>query len=118
MLGLFGNLAPWELIVIAVVAVIAFGKSLPQVAARAYMQLRRLRRAMEQMRRESGIDRELRSIEHSMREAERAALEAGRTADVPGSDAPDAERRATAAAAGDAGQAPAEERGAESREPR
>ena len=78
MLALIGNLAPWELVVIAVVAVIVFGKSLPQVAARAYMQLRRLRRSMEELRRESGIDQELRSIERSMREVEReASLESG-----------------------------------------
>lgn len=73
---------------IAVVAVIVFGKSLPQVAAKGYMQLRRLRRSMEELRRESGIDRELRSIEREMREAEReASLQAGSPADpasVPG----------------------------------
>ena len=82
--ALIGNLAPWELLVIAVVAVIVFGKSLPQVAAKGYMQLRRLRRSMEELRRESGIDREMRSIEREMRDAEReASLAAARLDEEP-----------------------------------
>lgn len=77
---------------IAVVAVIVFGKSLPQVAAKGYMQLRRLRRSMEELRRESGIDREMRTIEREMRDAEREAYLAAARLDeesgAAGGDAP------------------------------
>ncbi len=70
MLALFGNLAPLEILVILVIAVLVFGKDLPQAASRAYAQIRRLRNAVDDLRRDTGIDRELRNIERSVREAE------------------------------------------------
>lgn len=66
----FLNLGPSELILIAVVAVLAFGKNLPQAASKAYLQVRKLRNAIDDLRRDSGIERELRDIERSVREAE------------------------------------------------
>jgi Sec-independent protein translocase protein TatA len=71
--ALVGNIAPTELLIIAGLAVIIFGKRLPHVAARGYAQFRRMREALERMRRETGIDRELRDIEYSVREASRRA---------------------------------------------
>jgi Sec-independent protein translocase protein TatA len=66
----FLNLGPLELVLIAVVAVLVFGKDLPQAASRAYLQVRKLRGALDDLRRDSGIERELREIERTVREAE------------------------------------------------
>ena len=70
MLALIGNIAPFEVLVIAMLAVIIFGKRLPEVAGKAYAQFRRAREGLDRLRRESGIDREMREIERSVREAE------------------------------------------------
>jgi len=66
----FLNLGFSELLLIAVVAVLIFGKNLPQAASKAYLQVRKLRNAVDDLRRDSGIEREIRNIERSMREAE------------------------------------------------
>lgn len=70
MLAFLGNLSPLELIVIVALAVLIFGKNLPQAASKAYLQARKLRNAVDDLRRESGIERELREIERNVREAE------------------------------------------------
>ena len=70
MLAFLSNLGFTELLVIAVVAVLIFGKDLPQAASKAYAQARKLRNAVDDLRRETGIDRELRDIERTVREAE------------------------------------------------
>jgi Sec-independent protein translocase protein TatA len=58
------------MVLIAVVAVLVFGKDLPQAASKAYLQVRKLRGAVDDLRRESGIDQEIRNIERTVREAE------------------------------------------------
>lgn len=70
MLAFIGNLGLPELVLIAVIAVLIFGKDLPQAASKAYIQVRKLRGAVDDLRRESGIDHELRDIERTVREAE------------------------------------------------
>jgi Sec-independent protein translocase protein TatA len=70
MLAFIGNLGPLEIVVILVLAVLIFGKDLPQAASKAYMQARKLRNAVDDLRRDSGIERELREIERNVREAE------------------------------------------------
>lgn len=70
MLAFLGNLGPLEIVVILVLAVLIFGKDLPQAASKAYMQARKLRNAVDDLRRDSGIERELREIERNVREAE------------------------------------------------
>lgn len=70
MLAFLSNLGMTELLVIAVIAVLIFGKNLPQAASKAYMQARKLRNAVDDLRRDSGIEREIRNIERNMREAE------------------------------------------------
>ena len=70
MLAVLSNLGLPELLVIAVIAVLIFGKNLPQAASKAYMQARKLRNAVDDLRRDSGIEREIRNIERNMREAE------------------------------------------------
>lgn len=80
MLAFLTNLGLPELLVILVVAVLIFGKNLPQAASKAYLQARKLRSAVDDLRRDSGIERELRDIERNVREAE---WEARRTKSVP-----------------------------------
>ena len=70
MLAFLGNLGPLEIVVILVLAVLIFGKDLPQAASKAYLQARKLRNAVDDLRRESGIEREIRNIERGIREAE------------------------------------------------
>jgi Sec-independent protein translocase protein TatA len=70
MLAFLTNLGLTELLVILVIAVLIFGKDLPQAASKAYMQARKLRNAVDDLRRDSGIERELREIERNVREAE------------------------------------------------
>jgi len=55
---MFG-LSPIELVVIVVVAILVFGPRLPQVAAEAGGWVVKLKRTLTDLRRESGIDREL-----------------------------------------------------------
>jgi len=69
-LALFGNLGMTEMLLILVVAILIFGKDLPQAASKVYLQARKLRNAVDDLRRESGIDQELRNIERTVREAE------------------------------------------------
>ena len=70
MLAFLTNIGLPELLVIAVLAVLIFGKNLPQAASKAYLQARKLRNAVDDLRRESGIEREIRNIERGIREAE------------------------------------------------
>ena len=70
MLAFLSNLGLPELLVILVIAVLIFGKDLPQAASKAYLQVRKLRNAVDDLRRDSGIERELRDIERTVREAE------------------------------------------------
>jgi len=80
MLALLNNIGPLEIVVIVVVAVLIFGKDLPQAASKAYLQLRKLRGAVDDLRRDSGIERELRDIERRVREAEWEARRVDRPA--------------------------------------
>jgi sec-independent protein translocase protein TatA len=59
-LALIGNLSLLELLLIGVVAVLVFGRRLPEVAGQAAGQVMRAKRALTNLRRESGIDDELR----------------------------------------------------------
>jgi Sec-independent protein translocase protein TatA len=69
MLAFLGNLGPWEIAVILIVAVLIFGDRLPEAASKAYLQFRKLRQSVDDLRRDTGIDRELRNIERSVRDA-------------------------------------------------
>ena len=73
MLGLIWNMSIQEFVLIAVVAVLVFGKRLPQVAGQAFRQVARLRRQLDDFRRESGIDREFRDVQDSLRDVTRQA---------------------------------------------
>jgi sec-independent protein translocase protein TatA len=71
MLALFGNLSFSEILLIAVVAVMVFGKRLPEVAGQTVRQVAKLRRNLDDLRRESGIDRELRDVSGALRSLSR-----------------------------------------------
>jgi Sec-independent protein translocase protein TatA len=58
----FLNLGFSEIVLIAIVAILVFGKRLPEVASQAFRQVAKARRGLEDLRRESGIDRELRDV--------------------------------------------------------
>ncbi|HEX6881846.1 MAG TPA: hypothetical protein VF530_00615 [Planctomycetota bacterium] len=94
MLAFLGNLSPLELVVLVALAVLIFGKNLPQAASKAYLQARKLRNAVDDLRRESGIERELREIERNVREAEwearrvEAKSSLPRTSETPPGSAP------------------------------
>ncbi len=68
MLGLIGPLSLGEIVLISIVAVLVFGRRLPQVAGQAFRQVARLRRQLDEFRRESGIDREFRDVQDSLRD--------------------------------------------------
>ncbi len=68
MLGLFGNLSMIEIVVFGVIAILVFGKNLPDVASDAARKLGRLRRSLEDLRRESGIDREVNEVRRSLQQ--------------------------------------------------
>jgi sec-independent protein translocase protein TatB len=63
------GLSFWELVVIALVAVLVFGPRLPQVAAEAAHYLGKLRRSLNDLRRETGIDREIEAARRAIEDA-------------------------------------------------
>lgn len=67
MLALIGNLHIMEIVLVIVVAIMIFGRRLPQVAARAAVELGRLRRSMQHMWRETGIEKEIRDVQAEVR---------------------------------------------------
>lgn len=68
MLGLL-NLGMWEIALILVVAVLVFGRDLPSAAVQAAATLQKLRRSLADMRRETGIDEELRRARREFEQA-------------------------------------------------
>jgi len=69
MLALLGNLSLLETLVVAVLAVLVFGKRLPEVSVRVVRWFQSVRRSLDDLRRETGIDEELREARKSIREA-------------------------------------------------
>lgn len=65
----FLNLSPSEITIALVVAVVVFGRRLPEVAGQAAAAVARMRRSMDELRRETGIDREIRNARRAVQEA-------------------------------------------------
>ena len=63
------NLGMFEIGLILVVAVLVFGRDLPSAAVQAAATLQKLRRALADMRRETGIDEELRRARREFEQA-------------------------------------------------
>jgi Sec-independent protein translocase protein TatA len=77
---LFG-ISPGELLVIGIVAIMVFGGRLPQVAGEVAATVQKLRRSLNDLRRDSGIDRE---ISNARREFEQGVAKPLREADLAG----------------------------------
>ena len=77
---LFG-ISPGELLVIGIVAIMVFGGRLPQVAGEVAATVQKLRRSLNDLRRDSGIDRE---IANARREFEQGVAKPLREADLAG----------------------------------
>ena len=73
MLGIINNLSPGEIIVVLIASVLIFGRRLPEVAAKGAVQLQKLRRGVNDFKRESGFDEEIRKakrlVDNPIREA-------------------------------------------------
>jgi Sec-independent protein translocase protein TatA len=65
----FLNLSPVEIVIILVVAIVVFGRRLPEVAGQAAGAVQRMRRSLEDLRRETGIDREIREARRAVEDA-------------------------------------------------
>jgi Sec-independent protein translocase protein TatA len=72
-LSLLWNLSFGEFVLIAIVALLIFGKRLPEVASQSFRQVAKLRRTLDDMRRETGIDREIRDVQANLRDLSREA---------------------------------------------
>jgi len=66
MIAFIGNVNWLELMVVAVIAVIVFGRDLPHVAAKTFVQLQKLRRGVQQVWRETGISQEMRNLSREL----------------------------------------------------
>lgn len=59
------NINPTELVLIAIVAILIFGRRLPQVAGQVAGRVQQARRAFNDLKRETGIDEELRQAKRT-----------------------------------------------------
>ena len=66
MLALFGNLSFVEVVLFSIVAILVFGRRLPEVIGDGARKLGALRRSLEDLRRETGIDADLREVRQSL----------------------------------------------------
>ena len=69
MIAFLDNLALPELFLAAIVAVMVFGRRLPQVLAKVFVQVQRARRGVSQVWRETGIGQEMRSLQRELDES-------------------------------------------------
>jgi Sec-independent protein translocase protein TatA len=68
-LAFIQNLNFTELAIIAIVAVLVFGRRLPEVAGQAARGIAKAKRTLQELRRQSGLDEELTSFRQSVAEA-------------------------------------------------
>ena len=80
MLAFLSNLHFTELILIALVGVMVFGRNLPRLAVQIWAQLTKVRRSMNKVWRETGVQDEIRRMQREMREAEYKVRDAVRQA--------------------------------------
>jgi len=65
-IAIFGNLSLLEVVVIAALSVVIFGRDLPRVAAQVVTHVARARRALQKVWRESGIGDEIRQVQREI----------------------------------------------------
>lgn len=73
-LAFITNLGPSEFVLVLVLAVLIFGRRLPEVAAKGAVHLQRLRRGVRDFRRESGFDDEIRRARQLVENPIKSAL--------------------------------------------
>ncbi len=66
MIALFGNLSLLEVVAIAALSIMVFGRDLPRVAAQVVTHVQRARRALQKVWRESGIGDEIRQVQREI----------------------------------------------------
>lgn len=76
MLAFIQNLNLGEILVISIVAVVIFGRDLPRVMVDLAGYVYKARRALSDLRRQTGIDQEFRQVDYTMRRTAREAQEA------------------------------------------
>ncbi len=69
MFALFDDVGFGELLVVAVAGILFFGRRLPEVASQAGAQLVKLRRSLQDLKNETGVDHEVRKIQRSFQDA-------------------------------------------------
>ena len=69
MLAFIFNFGPFEFVIVLVVAILVFGKRLPAVAVQAASAVQKARRSLADLRRETGIDEELRNARRELENA-------------------------------------------------
>jgi Sec-independent protein translocase protein TatA len=74
-IALLGNLSFSEVLVILVIALLVFGKRLPEVAVRASSQFVKAKRTLNEMWRQTGLEEELRRVRRDI-ESEQRRIEA------------------------------------------
>ena len=80
MLAFISNLHFAELLLIALVGIMVFGRNLPRIAVQAWTQLTKMRRSMNKVWRETGVQDEIRRMQRELREAEYEVRDAARRA--------------------------------------
>lgn len=68
-IAFFQNIGLPETILIGVLAILIFGRRLPEVAAKAAVQVQRFRRGLADLRRETGIDAEIRAARRAVEQS-------------------------------------------------
>jgi Sec-independent protein translocase protein TatA len=69
MLAFIFNFGPFEFMIVLLVAILVFGRNLPSVAVQAASMVQKMRRSLSDLRRETGIDEELRRARRELDEA-------------------------------------------------
>ena len=120
MLAFIFNFGTLEIVLVAIVAVLVFGRNLPTVAVQAAGVVQKMRRSLADLRRQTGIDEELRNMRRTIntamppevrrmdvreivrRQVEDAAKVGEEVQGAPGSPAPSAEVPAPEPSGGEA----------------
>ncbi|MCZ6598113.1 MAG: hypothetical protein O7B99_10775 [Planctomycetota bacterium] len=88
------NVSWLEIVTVAILGVLVFGGRLPQIAAQVVRTTAKLRRMFDDLRRDTGIDRDMRDVQDSLRDMTREATtdtEPPSPPELPGEDAEDEE---------------------------
>lgn len=80
--ALIDNLGGIELLIVLVVALLVFGKRLPEVAGQAGRQMVKIRRSLDSAWRDTGMEREIRDVKRDLESAIPRDLSIGEMARV------------------------------------